>query len=376
MLEYIREMGPVSRAQIARGTGLSKPTVSLALAELDRGRLVREAGRSSGTKGPTAILYEMNPRAGWVVGIDVGKEVVRAVLSELTGEVVARRDERARARSAASLIEQLGRVAHEVARDASLRWSQVTFTAIGSPGVFDPSRDQVVLAHNLPGWGRHGVVDALRRELGPNLVFENDVNLAAVGEQTQGLGKEVSDFVYLHVGTGVGLGLVLRGELYRGSHGAAGEVGYVPMMAEDPHEPTNRRRGALESALGAIGVRATARELGMRPPLTPARIFRAARRGDVAALRVTESIAERIALAVAAIVPVVDPELVVLGGEVAGNGDLLLEAVDRELHAVSPFRPRVEVSALGEDAVLLGAVATALQAAQERLFARGVGARR
>lgn len=376
MLEYIREMGPVSRAQIARGTGLSKPTVSLALAELDRGRLVREAGRSSGTKGPTAILYEMNPRAGWVVGIDVGKEVVRAVLSELTGEVVARRDERARARSAASLIEQLGRVAHEVARDASLRWSQVTFTAIGSPGVFDPSRDQVVLAHNLPGWGRHGVVDALRRELGPNLVFENDVNLAAVGEQTQGLGKEVSDFVYLHVGTGVGLGLVLRGELYRGSHGAAGEVGYVPMMAEDPHEPTNRRRGALESALGAIGVRATARELGMRPPLTPARIFRAARRGDVVALRVTESIAERIALAVAAIVPVVDPELVVLGGEVAGNGDLLLEAVDRELHAVSPFRPRVEVSALGEDAVLLGAVATALQAAQERLFARGVGARR
>jgi predicted NBD/HSP70 family sugar kinase len=376
VLEYIREMGPVSRAQIARGTGLSKPTVSLALAELDRGRLVREAGRSSGTKGPTAILYEMNPRAGWVVGIDVGKEVVRAVLSELTGEVVARRDERARARSAASLIEQLGRVAHEVARDASLRWSQVTFTAIGSPGVFDPSRDQVVLAHNLPGWGRHGVVDALRRELGPNLVFENDVNLAAVGEQTQGLGKEVSDFVYLHVGTGVGLGLVLRGELYRGSHGAAGEVGYVPMMAEDPHEPTNRRRGALESALGAIGVRATARELGMRPPLTPARIFRAARRGDVVALRVTESIAERIALAVAAIVPVVDPELVVLGGEVAGNGDLLLEAVDRELHAVSPFRPRVEVSALGEDAVLLGAVATALQAAQERLFARGVGARR
>ena len=376
MLEYIREMGPVSRAQIARGTGLSKPTVSLALAELDRGRLVREAGRSSGTKGPTAILYEMNPRAGWVVGIDVGKEVVRAVLSELTGEVVARRDERARARSAASLIEQLGRVAHEVARDASLRWSQVTFTAIGSPGVFDPSRDQVVLAHNLPGWGRHGVVDALRRELGPNLVFENDVNLAAVGEQTQGLGKEVSDFVYLHVGTGVGLGLVLRGELYRGSHGAAGEVGYVPMMAEDPHEPTNRRRGALESALGAIGVRATARELGMRPPLTPPRIFRAARRGDVVALRVTESIAERIALAVAAIVPVVDPELVVLGGEVAGNGDLLLEAVDRELHAVSPFRPRVEVSALGEDAVLLGAVATALQAAQERLFARGVGARR
>jgi predicted NBD/HSP70 family sugar kinase len=313
----------------------------------------------------------MNPRAGWVVGIDVGKDVVRAVVADITGEIVARRDERARARSAETLIVQLGEIAHGLAADAGLKWRQVTFAAIGSPGVFDPSRDQVVLAHNLPGWGRHGLVEVLRSELGTNIAFENDVNLAAVGEQTHGLGKDVPNFVYLHVGTGVGLGLVLNGELYRGSRGAAGEVGYLPLIAQDPHDPTNRQRGALESALGAAGLAATARGFGMKAPLTPARIFGAARRGDPTALRVTEAIAVRIALAVAAVVPVVDPELVVLGGEVGGNGDLLLDIVDRELQAVSPFHPRVEASALGEDAVLYGAVALALHAAQEQLFARG-----
>jgi predicted NBD/HSP70 family sugar kinase len=370
VLEFIRSIGPVSRAQIARGTGLSKPTVSQALQTLERARLVREAGRSSGAKGPTAVLYEMNPHAGWVVGIDVGRDLVHAVLADLNGDIVARRDERARARSAGALIAQVGELAHGLAADAGLKWRQVTYAAIGSPGVFDPLRDQVVLAHNLPGWGRPGVVEALQRELGTNIAFENDVNLAAVGEQTRGLGKGVPNFVYLYVATGVGLGLVINGELYRGSRGAAGEVGYIPLTTTDPHDPGSRRQGPLESALGAAGIAATARRLGMSPPVTPQRVFAAARRGDRTARRVTAAVAERLALTIAAIVPVVDPELVVLGGAVAGNGDLLLDAIDHELREISPFRPRVEVSMLGGDAVIHGAVAVALQAAQEQLFSR------
>jgi predicted NBD/HSP70 family sugar kinase len=368
VLEFIRSIGPVSRAQIARGTGLSKPTVSQALQTLERSRLVREAGRSSGAKGPTAVLYEMNPHAGWVVGIDVGRDLVHAVLADLNGDIVARRDERARARSAGALIAQVGELSHGLAADAGLKWRQVTYAAIGSPGVFDPLRDQVVLAHNLPGWGRPGVVEALQHELGTNIAFENDVNLAAVGEQTRGLGKGVPNFAYLHVATGVGLGVVINGELYRGSRGAAGEVGYIPLTTTDPHDPSSRRRGALESALGAAGIAATARRFGMTSPGTPQRVFAAARRGDRTALRVTAAVAERLALTIAAIVPVIDPELVVLGGAVARNGDLLLDAIDRELREISPFRPRVEVSMLGEDAVIHGAVAVALQAAQEQLF--------
>ncbi len=369
ILEFIRQVGPVSRAQIARDSGLSKPTVSQALAALERAGLVRAAGRSSGGKGPTAVLYELNPHAGWVVGVDVGHSWVRAAIADLMGDIVARRDERTRTGSRA-LIAQIAEVAHALAGDAGIKWNRVTVATIGSPGVLQPSRGQVSLAHNLPGWGRHGLVEMLQRELGTKTTFENDVNLATVGEQVHGLGKGVQNFVYLHVGTGVGMGLVLGGELHRGAGGAAGEVGYLPLATADPHDPANRRRGALESALGASGIVRTARALGMRGALDPRRIFAAAREGDPVATEVARLVAERIALAVASVVPVVDPELVILGGGIGRNGDLLLEPIERELRALSPFHPRLEVSSLGEDAELHGAVALALQAAQEQLFAR------
>ena len=370
VLECIRRAGPVSRAQIARDSGLSKPTVSQALTALEKSRLVREAGRSSGGRGPTALLYELNPTAGWVVGIDVGRDWVRAAIADLTGEFIARRDERARVRSAATLIAQIGEVAHGLASDAGLRWRQVTFATVGSPGVVEVSKGHVAFAHNLPGWGRHGVVDAVRAELGAKIAFENDVNLATVGERWRGLGKGIDDFVYLHVGTGVGLGLVLSGELYRGAHGAAGEVGYLPLATEDPRNPANRRRGALEEALGAAGVVTAARALGMRGITSPKAVFSAARKGESKALRIVDLVAERIALAIAGVVPVVDPELVILGGGIGRNGDLLLGPVEEELRALLPFHPPVDVSSLGEDAELHGAVATALQAAQDRLFVR------
>jgi predicted NBD/HSP70 family sugar kinase len=363
-------MGSISRAQIARGTGLSKPTVSQALVALHRAKLVREAGRTSGGKGPAAVLYELNPKAGWVAGIDVGRQWVRAAIADLNGNLVARRDERSRTRSADALIEQIARVAHELAAEAGIKWRQVTVATVGSPGVFQPSSGQVEFAHNLPGWGRRGLVEALHEELSTDLTFENDVNLATVGEQWHGLGKGVANFVFLHVGTGVGMGVVLNGELFRGSGGNAGEIAYLPLATSDPHDPDNLRRGALEGAVGAKGVVSLARKIGMRAPLTPKRIFAAARRGEERAVTVVDLVAERIALSVSAVVSVIDPELVILGGGIGRNGDLLLEPVRRELASLSPFHPRVETSALGEEAALDGAVATALQAAQDRLFVR------
>jgi predicted NBD/HSP70 family sugar kinase len=370
VLECILASGPVSRAQIARDSGLSKPTVSQALIALESARLVREAGRTSGGKGPTAVLYELNPGAGSVVGIDVGRDHVRAGVADLTGRVLAIRDEPARARSAKTLIDQIGSIAHAAAAEAGVAWRRVTFAVVGSPGVFQPTRDQVVLAHNLPGWGRKGLLEELRGALGTEVAFENDVNLAAVGERWRGLGRDVDSFIYLHAGTGVGMGVVLNGELYRGARGAAGEVGYLPLAAADPHDPANRRRGALEGAIGAAGIVAEAKREGLRGSLTSDKVFDAARRGDARARRAVEAVAGGIALAIAAIVPVLDPELIILGGGIARNADLLVEPLELELATLSPFHPRIEVSELGEDAELTGAVAMALAAARERLFAR------
>ena len=373
VLELIHRRGPLSRAQVARVSGLSKPTVSLALTGLLEARLVREVGRSRGERGPSAALYELNPGAGWVVGIDIGRHWVRAAIADITGTPVARRDERARVTSARALIGQVGSIAHRLAGEAGVQWSQVTHAAIGNPGVFDPAHGYVTMAPNLPGWGRQGLVEAVRKELGTNVTFENDVNLAALAERTHGLGRNVPNFVFLWVGTGIGMALVIDGQLRRGAHGAAGEIAYLPIGPGDPHDPANRRRGTFEEAAAAAGIVRQALSLGMRRPLTVEQIFTAARRGNRTAQKVVRSEGARLALAIATITPVLDPELVILGGGIGRNGDLLLDPIERELRQLLPFRPRVAVSALGDDAVLQGAVAIALEAARDRVFARVPG---
>src|SRR5437870_6812772 len=120
VLDLIHRQGPLSRAQVARVSGLSKPTVSLALNGLLQGGLVREVGRSRGDRGPSALLYELNPVAGWVVGVDIGRKWVRAAIADIAGTIVARRDERAKVGSAKSLIGQVGSVALRLATEAGV----------------------------------------------------------------------------------------------------------------------------------------------------------------------------------------------------------------------------------------------------------------
>jgi predicted NBD/HSP70 family sugar kinase len=196
------------------------------------------------------------------------------------------------------------------------------------------------------------------------------VNLAALGESRFGAARGIDTFVYLHVGTGVGMGILLGGQLYRGATGAAGEVGYLPLAAGDPLDPKTRRRGALESAIGAAAIVREGRAAGLSGIGTAADVIGAARADDARALGVVQTLATRIGLALAATAAVLDPALVVLGGGVGRNGDLLLEPVRRSLASISPIRPRIEVSELGQDAELLGAVAMGLVVAQDRLFAR------
>ena len=368
MLELIRRSGATSRAQLARQSGLSKPTVSLALSSLVEAGLVHEVGRATGRKGPSAVLYELNPGSGWVVGIDVGAHWLRAAAADITGTIVARLDRRAGSRSAGALVGLIGEIAHDVAREAGLRWRQVTHATVGNPGVLDPSRGLLAHAPNLPGWGRQGLVGAIRDQLGTSVSFENDVNLAALGEQSAGAGRGVDNFVFLWIGTGVGMGVVINGGLYRGAGGAAGEIGYMPLGGGDPHDRGFRRRGQLEESMAASAVLRHARHLGLRTT-TAKSVFTAARRGDGAARAAVDAEAARVALAIAAVSAVIDPELVILGGGIGRNDDLL-DPVRRELAALSPFHPRVAVSELGDDAVLHGAVATALAAAQDQLFNR------
>jgi predicted NBD/HSP70 family sugar kinase len=374
--ERIRMLGPVSRPQLAEATGLSKPTISLALANLERSGLVRHVGQSSGSSGRAALLYEMRPEAGWVVGVDVGRSWLRMALANLAGEVVLRRQERSQSRDAKKLVAQIGSLVSTLPVEAGLSYQDVTYTVIGSPGVVDQRSGAMRLAANLSGWEGSSVLDALGDRLGSSLAVENDINLAALGEQAHGLGKGVPNFVFISVGTGIGMGIVLDGQLHRGARGAAGEIGFLPLGEAEAAaaEASKRSRGSLESVASAEAVVANARRLGMRNVVSAKQVFESTRDSDKAALAAVRVEAEHLARAVAAITAVLDPELVVLGGGIGRNGDLLLAPMTRRLEKLLPLRPPpLMVSALGDDAVVLGALAIALARAREEVFARAMG---
>src|SRR3954454_14991711 len=376
VLEHLRSAGPSSRPDLARIAGLSKPTVSQALTNLQAAGLVRPVGPASPSLGRTAMLYEVDPTAGYVVGVDIGRGWIRVAAADLSGQIVARRDERNRTRGAAALVNAVGEVARGVVADAGLKWRSVAHTVVGGPGVFDPDSDRLRHAPNLPGWSRPGVMSSLRAALPPTVTLDNDANLAAVGERTYGSGRDARTFVYVSVGTGIGMGVIIDGELYRGVHGAAGEVGYLPLGAEEAGAASGRgarRRGILEEAASADAVVRTAKRLGMTGATSAKRVFSAARAGDELALAAVEAEANRLALVVGTVAAIVDPEFVLLGGGIGSNIDLLRPPLERRLAELTPLAPPIAEGELGQDAIVLGAVASALDTARDLVFEQRAG---
>ena len=370
LLERLRVHGAASRAQLARDTGLSKPTVSHALAALEGRGLVREAGKAAAERGRTALLYEPDPTAGYVLGIDVGRARLRAAVADIGGEVLARTDGPNPERTATGVADAAVRAAVAALAEARLPPERVVHAALGTPGVYDPVDGRVRNAVNLPGWGRTGLVDRIRAGLGGvELSVHNDANLAALGEYAFGAGRGSRLFVYVLVGTGLGVGIVSHGELFTGAHGAAGEVGFLPVSFTEPGGRREApRRGALEEAVSADAVVRAAKAAGLGGRLTAKRVFDEARAGNPAAVAAVRQEGERLAQVVVAISAVLDPDTVVLGGGVGHGADLLLDQVGEALDKLTPLRPRVAPSLVGDDAVLLGAITTAVRTARPQVF--------
>ena len=365
VLEAIRGGAPISRAEIARRTGISKPTVSLALRALHAQGLVRETEPDPSRPHYGALFFEPVPEAALVLAVDIGTRFIRAALGDLGGNVLSRRDVpftgydfESTIAIVASLCEELVGVTERARLDGAV---------VGVPGVVDPIDGSVSLASNALGIEGAGLAGRLTDALGVPAQLENDINLAALGEQWRGVARGVDDFLFLSIGTGMGAGLVLRGELHRGRNGAAGELDYAFVGVGPDADP-------CAAAVSAFAAELAARHTGVTsllPPFEPRPIFAAARAGDPLARTIVAEEARRIGLHVLPVAAVADVDLVILGGGIGANGDLLLEPIRVLLADALPYPPRVEVSALGEAAVLTGALATGVRAARENVLTPG-----
>jgi predicted NBD/HSP70 family sugar kinase len=364
VLETLRASGPVSRAEVARRTGISRPTISLVLRTLLEDGLVRETELEAGRPHYGAVYYEADPEAALVLGVDFGSRSVRAALCDLAGEVRAREEMRSSG-PVSERIAALASICRSLQRRTKLPGDLLENAVVALPAVVSPA-DGSVSAADLAGLGAPDLREQLERALRAPVTLENDVNLAALGEQRSGIAQGVNDFAFLLVGAGLGAAVVLGGVLHRGRNGAAGELDAIREGRADDVDPC---AAAVSQAAEKL---AAGKETVLEPPFDVHEIFAAARAGDGVAGAVVEETARRIALHILPVAATLDLPLVVLGGSVGANAELL-EPVRRFLGDWLPFpAPRIEISALGEAAVIEGALAAGVEGALERVFRRRV----
>jgi predicted NBD/HSP70 family sugar kinase len=373
VLETIFRRGPITRPEIAIATELSKPTVSAAVSRLEQSGLIRATGRRTGQRGRNPIAYMVSKQVGFVVGADIGGSNLRVAAADLFGEPICDLKQQTTKAGGRALGMQLLEMVTEVIDTAGTIHGRPLALAISTPGIIDQSTGRVTsLAYNVAPEGGFDPVEVIRDRLDIPVLVENNVNLAAVGEKWFGLARGVSTMVFILLGVGIGMGIVIDDEVVRGAHGAAGEIGYLPLSV-DPFDPRHRIHGGLEDEIGAAGIVA-AYNLGRGdedPELAAVHeVFELATQGSAAARSVVEHVAARLGTAIATVCAILDPELIVLGGGI-GSSPLLLSPVRGAAASLVPITARIETSLLGDRAALRGAIAVALNTARASLLSAG-----
>jgi predicted NBD/HSP70 family sugar kinase len=368
-LALLLEHGSLSRTQLGQLTGLSKPTASQLLGRLADAGLVRARGSSAGRPGPRAQLYEINPDTAYVAALDVTPSRILAAVADITGEVVGKHELVTPRSVRDTAVSRVTTAVDGALRGAGLERDRLHRVVIGTPGAFDPGTGRLRYARHLPGWHDPDLLPELRATIDLPLEVHNDVNLAAVAEREVGVARGVDDFVLLWADEGIGAAIVIDGKLHGGATGGAGEVGFLPLPGTPLVRHVGRSNaGGFQELAGGKEVLRLARSYGLRASTPPAAILKALS-GSAAGDTLLAELAHRFALGLAAVVSVLDPELIVLaGGVLSAGGERLLRLIRPELAALAVPRPRLSLTGVPEQPVLSGALHTALALTRDEVF--------
>ncbi len=397
----------LTRSQISEYTGVSKVTVSQMLTRLEERGLVSIAGEQARGRGPNAALYSVVPSSAYVAGLYVESDLVSAAVANVAGRWVA--EVSGNPNGVDDPVELVRGTVERACASAGIEVRRLSALVIGSPGVVDPRTGDPRLAVNLPAW-HEGALDAFKSAWHKPIVIENDVNLAAMAERADGAAADGDDFVLVWLGVGLGLATILGGQLHRGTAGAAGEIGYLPVHGAPLHTDIRHpASGGFQSLAGGSAVGELAAKYGFTAQ-TPAEAVQAALAGTnrdsladanrdalasanpdalVGANRdalaganradgaggvngaeaFLNELAHRVAVGVASVCVVLDPGLVVLGGEVGRAGGTALADRVAAVASIWPSRPRVVPTGVPGEPVLRGAMLAAVAQARAGLLA-------
>ncbi len=380
VLRIIRTEGPVSRAKLSRMVKLSPPTVSRMVDFLLQKGVISEVGKEESIGGRKAVLLEFNSNIGYVVGVDVGEIKIRAALADLKGNIVDEFTASTLPHKGKDVtLKQLITTLQTLFNKSKVKKSEVKMIGVSVPSPVDRTTGKVILASTIDGWRNLPLKDILRTEFGIPVLVENNVNMAVIGEKHYGIGNRSKNLIYVAVSTGIGAGIILEDRLYYGTHNLAGEVSHMA-IGEDNWQRDYGFHGCLETLISGDTMVKEVRDylkkghtsvipelVKKNEEISPDIIFTAANKGDKLAKEVVTKISRYLGIAIANLVCVLDPEIVVLGGDIVLAGELPLKNIGGIVKRLAPTLPQIVLSRLGSKTSMYGAIAMALDKTLHRV---------
>ena len=366
IMKIVSEKNPIGIPQLIKASGLSRPTVDLIISLFLENGLIRESGFTHGRPGRKAALYELDLNTGFGVGVDLGGSKIACAIADIGGKILADIYEPINPKGGSSIIAQIIEMINNVAQKANISPDKIKQISIGTPGVI--SKDgQLSLGANVQNLDGMHLQSILRKLFDVEVGVENDLNLAAVGEFLHGSAKEILNFALIQLGTGIGAGIFVDGQLVRGARGAAGEVAFLPLFG-DLTDPLAVENGLIESVVGTKGITKRYQELTKsNKQVTVKEIFELASKGQPDALTVVQEVGKYLGYLCASLKAIVDPELIIIGGGI-GSNQMLLPIIQQWANKLVPFEVKIITTNLDVKAGVIGAAAYAAEKIRTRMM--------
>jgi glucokinase-like ROK family protein len=378
ILQIVRTKGPISRAEISKLTGLNPATVSSNVGNLMETGLVRETGIGASSGGRKPMMIELDPAAYYVIGVDMGTTDVSTGITDLEGRIHNKVTLAfGELKSPGDVLGVIRQSIRTVIRDSGLDGDRFLGIGMGIHGLVDPERGISLFAPAFQ-WEDIPVAEPFSEEFGMPVSIDNDVRAMALGEKWFGKAAEVGNFVFLNIGTGIGSGIYVNGELIQGAHFGAGEIGHVQVQ-ESGERCFCGKQGCLSTLAAGPAIERKAREAAARGEspyllelangdgqlITGEMIHRAAQQGDPYSIRLLDETGRHIGGALSMIINLLNPEMVLIGGGVSNGGDYLFDGLKEEVirrsMAHNVERIYIGPAGLGDDCGIIGAATLILR---------------
>ncbi len=368
LIKIVAEHHPIGKPELMKLSGLSRPTVDLIVDGFIEKGVIKPTGMSFGRPGRKATLFELDANAGFGLGFDLGGSKLAGAISNIAGEILAEEIEPTAKPAGPKTVAQMVDMAKRLCERADVDIARITQVTVGTPGIMN-ELGELSLGENVDQLEGVHLQKILSKMLDAEVVVENDVNVAALGEFFHGTAIGINNFALLQIGTGIGCGIFVDGKLIKGHRGGAGETAFLPLFG-DPNDPNAISNGLLESVAGSKGiVKEFAKQTGEE--IAVKEICQRAKSGDLVAMNLIDNVSKYWGYACASLSAIVDPEMIILSGGIGCN-PVFLEKVRAVTNSLLPYQVIIKQSKLENRAGVIGAASFSAERVRDKMIGRNL----